>query len=125
MTARVADITSADWSPLVGSPGEVVENLADIEQCLDIIITTSKGSDPHRPLFGCDAWQYLDVPVNVGVPKIIRAVVDALEMWEPRIAPVAVGAFVDSAGITVTVTWQPAQGGEVRKTEVIIGNNAA
>ncbi len=106
MAIRTDDITSAEWSPKVGSPGEVVEDLADIDQCIGIILTTRPGSDPHRPLFGCDAWKYLDAPAAVAIPNIVREVVDALEAWEPRIDLVRVVPSVSGAQVTVSVEWK-------------------
>ena len=120
MAIRVDEIRSADWSIKVGSPGEIVENNDDIDQCIQIILTTRKGSDPLRPLFGCDAWLWLDAPVNVATPNIIRECVDALEMWEPRIDLVRITRNVDVEHVTIAVEWQPNGGGSARKTEVNI-----
>jgi len=41
----LADITSADWSLALGAIGDVVQGIADVEQCLGIIVTTPRGSD--------------------------------------------------------------------------------
>lgn len=123
MAVRIADITSADWSPKVGSPGEVVEDLADIDQCIDIILTTPKGSDPHRPLFGCDAWLWLDTPPARAIPNMIRETVDSLDLWEPRITIVSVVAAITAESATITVVWQR-KGSTVQNTrKVTIGNN--
>lgn len=124
MAIRTADIAERYWSPRVGSPGEIVTGLDDLDQCICIILKTRKGSVPHRPLFGCDAWLYLDRPVNVAIPNIVREVADALEMWEPRIELVKVTATVDGSQATVTITWQPRGTDTVITTEVTIGNPA-
>lgn len=122
MAVRVSDITTAHWSPKLGSPGEIVRDLADIDQCIGIILATRKGSDPHRPLFGCDAWLWVDKPANVAVPNIIREVVDALELWEPRMTVARVSVTFDSGGQpTVTVAWQPKNQTISRTTEVPLG----
>lgn len=118
MTIRVDNIRAADWSPRIGAAGEIVENNDDIDQCIRIILTTRKGSDPHRPLFGCDAWLWLDKPANVAIPNIIRECVDALEMWEPRIELVRITRNIDVEHVTIAVEWQPKGGGPARKTEV-------
>ena len=47
-------ITSAHWQPALDTPGGVVEGLRDIDQAIRIILTTPRGSDPHRPEFGSD-----------------------------------------------------------------------
>ncbi len=120
MTVRVSDITSADWSPKVGSPGEVVVDQADIEQCIDIILSTPKGSDPHRPLFGCDAWLWLDTPPAAAVPNIITQAIDSLELWEPRIKLLNVTTTLDLANLIIAVEWQPTGTDITIKTEVAL-----
>lgn len=124
MPIRTTDITAADWSPLLGNPGEVVTDRDDIEQCIDIILTTIPGSDPHRPLFGCNAWRWLDAPPAVAVPNIVIEVVDALELWEPRIDVVQVLVAVSASAATVTVVWQRKGTTQTITREVTIGNAA-
>jgi phage baseplate assembly protein W len=124
MATRIDDITSADWSPLLGSPGDVVEDQADIEQCIDIILGTRKGSDPHRPLFGCDAWIWLDTPPAIAVPNIVAEVVDALELWEPRIEVMRVLTSITAAAATVAVVWKR-KGSTTKFTKEVLIVNAA
>ena len=86
----LADITSADWSLELDSTagagpgsgiGKVVQGISDITQCIQIILTTPKGSDPLRPTFGIDLWQYLDAPINQATPAIVREVTEAIMHW--------------------------------------------
>ena len=118
MAVRTSDLTSADWSPKVGSPGEVVTELDDIDQCIAIILTTRKGSDPHRPLFGCDAWLWIDKPANVAMPNIILEAVDSLEEWEPRMDLVSIKPQINGSQITILVEWQP-KGEDYTKTSEV------
>jgi len=113
----VTTIESADWSPKVGSPGELVEGLDDIAQAIRIIALTPKGSDPHRPEFGCDAWRHLDLPVDIAIPNIIREASDAIAAWEPRIKLKRVTAAPDVSQVTLTVLWEARLTG-VQTTEV-------
>lgn len=107
MSIDVTQIRSTDWSRKLGALGEVVEQIADIEQAMGIILATPKGSDPHRPEFGCDAWQYLDHPGNTGIPYIIREAVDALSGWEPRAEITTItAAFSDNGShVILSVAW--------------------
>src|SRR5208283_2139338 len=82
----LADITSADWSLKLGTIGAVVQGLQDIDQCIAIILTTPRGSDPLRPTFGADLWRYIDNPINIAIPSIVREVAAAIAMWEPRVS---------------------------------------
>ena len=65
--------------------GLVVEGIEDIKQCVRIILTTTKGSDPLRPLFGSDIWQFIDTPINTAIPNIAAEILNALGKWEQRI----------------------------------------
>ncbi|HKD77359.1 MAG TPA: hypothetical protein VKB76_17775, partial [Ktedonobacterales bacterium] len=74
------DISSADWSlmldssSLSGKPGSgignVVQGVADVNQCITIILTTPLGSDPLLPTFGCDLLSWIDRPVDVATPGL-------------------------------------------------------
>jgi len=126
MVTTINDIKSTDWQPKIDEIGAVVEGLEDIEQCLNIILNTPQGSDPHRPLFGTNILQYLDSPVNIAVPNIIREAVEAIETWETRIKLLAIRPVIDGDQITLRIEWQPV-GEEERSyvTNVEVINNGA
>lgn len=110
-------ITAAHWQPALGTSGKVVEGLRDIDQAIRIILSTPKGSDPHRPTFGSDLHLYLDWPTNRVTPHLVREAVDAIRHWEPRVSVVQVQIQINAAQITVRVQWRVA--GEVPQlTEV-------
>ena len=121
------DIISADWSLALDANtlasvlsfqslaqgsgiGNVVQGIADINQCIGIILSTPKGSDPFRPTFACDIWQFLDLPMTVARPQLVREIVEALTKWEPRIRVLSViieGPTPDAISqLIVTITWQ-------------------
>ena len=81
---NITAITSIHWQPKLGEPGAVVLDAQDVDQCIRIILSTPKGSDPLRPLFGFDGWQYIDWPINQARPHLVREISAALT-WEPRI----------------------------------------
>lgn len=82
---NISDIKSADWSLATESAGDVVEGIFDINQCIVTILATQKGSDPFRPDFGSDVWDWIDRPLNVAVPNMKRAIYEAIGLWEPRV----------------------------------------
>lgn len=82
--AELSEIRSGDWSLSVAAQGEVVEGISDIAQCINIILSTQKGSDPLRPEFGVDIVEYVDKPINSAVPGIIREMIEQVNRWEPR-----------------------------------------
>lgn len=83
--ATLNDILSPVWTMDKSGGGQIVEGLSAIRQALDLIISTTKGSDPLRPEFGCDANKYLDYPVNIAAPLISKALLDAISTWETRV----------------------------------------
>lgn len=103
-------ITAAHWQPALGTSGEVVEGLRDIDQSIRIILTTPKGADAHRPDFGSDLHLYLDWPVNRVTPHLVRETVDALRRWETRISVVQVQVQIEESHIRVRVQWRVADG---------------
>jgi uncharacterized protein len=109
----LADITSADWSLKLGAIGQVVQGLADVDQCIAIILTTPKGSDPLRPTFGADIWRYIDYPANTAIPAIVNELTQAITRWEPRVKLLTVSVVpaqddTSQAGAhyDITLNWQ-------------------
>lgn len=85
MATKLQDIRSVNWQLSMNTLGLVVEGIEDIKQCVRIILTTTKGSDPLRPLFGSDIWQFIDTPINTAIPNIAAEILNALGKWEQRI----------------------------------------
>ena len=86
--------------------GEIVTGADDVNQCIYIILTTPRGSDPQRPLFGSDIYRYIDYPVNSARPYIAREVIAALGRDEPRIRVVRVNVTLsDTAAMQCEVEW--------------------
>lgn len=103
-------ITAAHWQPALGTSGEVVEGLRDIDQAIRIILTTPKGSDAHRPEFGSNIHLYIDWPVNRVTPHLVREAVDSIRQWEPRVTVVQVQVTIEGSQITLRVQWRVADG---------------
>ncbi|MDR1311094.1 MAG: GPW/gp25 family protein [Burkholderiaceae bacterium] len=114
----LAEIQSLHWQPALGADG-VVENISDIHQAIHIILRTPKGSDPLRPTFGSNVWQYIDHPVNRVVPYLVRESVDAIQEWEPRCELVKVIPTIDESHITLRVQWK-LKDGVLRETEIAL-----
>jgi phage baseplate assembly protein W len=116
----LADITSADWSLKLDTPGQpgsglgkVVQGVDDVDQCIAIILTTPKGTDVLRPTFGTDVWRYIDAPISEAGPAIVREVTGSIMQWEPRVkvlsvrsTPLLQTAEQPGAHVAITVSWQ-------------------
>ena len=105
MTTQLSNIKSLHWQPALNRDG-IVELIDDIDQSIRIIVKTPKGSDPLRPTFGSDGYLYIDYPVNLVVPFLVRETVHAIEKWEQRCTLVKVIPDIDDSHITLRVQWK-------------------
>jgi phage baseplate assembly protein W len=94
MTTLVKDITTKHWSISSTVLNEVVTGVNDLKQCVFNILMTVKGSDPLRPEFGCTIFRYMDKPVKKVLPLMMKAITDAIQLYEPRVTVVKVSATV-------------------------------
>ena len=107
---RLADIQSLHWQPALGGEG-IVENLDDLNQAIQVILRTPKGSDPLRPEFGSDLHLYLDSPIHRARPHVVRESVEAIRRWEPRVAVERVEFYlVEVSHAAIRVVWRLADG---------------
>ncbi|MEX3614766.1 MAG: GPW/gp25 family protein [Burkholderia gladioli] len=87
--------------------GQAVTDIDDINQCIEMIVLTPRGSDPQRPTFGCGVDRYIDYPVSVARPYIARDIRLALGQWEPRLDLVQVKVEPSGmAAMQVSIAWQ-------------------
>jgi phage baseplate assembly protein W len=118
----LAEIASSQWQLAVGGSGlrdDVVQDEADAEQQIILVLHTPRGSDPLRPEFGCDIDRYVDRPINLAAPYLVREAVDALRKWVTRIEVLAVTPAVSESGLVLRVRWRMAgSDGSGRETEV-------
>ena len=59
----IAPNDARNWQVSMEDPAKIVEGVDDIVQSINIILTTIPGSDPLRPEFGSNVYQYLDKPL--------------------------------------------------------------
>lgn len=115
----LAELRARWWQPRLDGVGETVTDLADLDQALRIIVTTPKGSDPHRPEFGADILQYLDRPQLSETPALIAEIARAILAWEPRLELVSIIPTHDLAHVTLAITWRLKGGlASVQTTEI-------
>jgi phage baseplate assembly protein W len=75
---------NGDSSIDINTFGSYVEGIDDIAQSWYIILHTIPGSDPLRPNFGSDIYQYLDKPNNSFGGDFAAQIIKDLEKWETR-----------------------------------------
>lgn len=123
-------IPFAHWSMRVGrdgpAHGEIVSQLADLEQGIANLVYTPKGSVPTEPEKGCDLIPFMDRPPAVAVPNLLRELWEGLRAWHPRILVQEVKVEAVQAtenGLSrfrVPVFWFPVAGvvDEVLRTDI-------
>lgn len=118
--ATLKDITSPDWQPKLGEIGAVVQGIDDIKQCINIILSTPKGSVPFLPDFGSDLWKYVDYPINQATPYLIKETIDAIEMWEQRIRITNIEILTGETTIIIKLQCEERKTGESQTIEVTV-----
>jgi len=108
---------TAHWQPALEGDG-FVEDLDDILQCVNTILTTPKGSQPLRLDFGSDVHLYVDHPINQARPHIVRESVESLRQWEKRVKVKRVEVSLDSDSNMVIKPFLELSDGVVISTEV-------
>lgn len=99
------DITYVDWQFKLNEIGSIAEGAEDINQCIAVILTTRKGSVPHRPTFGSNIYKFVDYPVNEAIPNIIRETTDALALWETRVTVKSVSVDITEHKVNIKIEW--------------------
>ena len=119
------DIRSSEWSLSMKEFGAVVEGIDDIKQCLNIIMYTRKGTDPLRPEFGCGAIDRIDQPMNKAIPGMIKDIIEAVTLFEPRVDMVKskVTSVVDGSQVTFTLNFKIKNSVETGQQNITYGFN--
>jgi uncharacterized protein len=116
--ATLNDVTSNDWTISLDNPGELVQGVDAINQNIIVILTTVPGSDPLRPEFGADIFRWLDQPVNIALPNLIREAVNAIRTWEPRVEITKVQRKVEQSRIFLNIIWRDVRSGQQSNTNL-------
>ncbi|MDI3319998.1 GPW/gp25 family protein [Pinibacter soli] len=103
--ATLQQIKSPVWTYSIGGGGAIAEGVAAIRQCIDVIIRTTKGTDPLRPEFGSDVYKYQDQPVDVAIPNIKKAILDAIATWEKRVSITSIDHEVKKENTQFFITY--------------------
>lgn len=113
MAVTLNDIKATNWQLSTQMIGQVVEGINDIRQCMGIILTTTKGSDPMRPLFGSDIWRFIDSPINTAVANISAEIIDSIGKWEQRIIIKELIYNISGSRIDFELTGELLESGEI------------
>lgn len=113
---QLSEIANANWQYRLGDDG-VVSGVDDINQAIYTILRTPKGSVPHRPDFGSEIHLFIDQPVDVATPSLVRETFEAVLQWEPRVKIKTVNVQIIGAAVALSIHWELADG--VAATSVV------
>lgn len=87
--------------------GEIVEGVADIQQCLETIILTEQGSQPLMPEFGANVYTALDLPASDVLRTIKTSIIEQVARYEPRAEVVNLSVKKGEIGeVKISLTWK-------------------
>lgn len=116
----LSEITASNWQLSNQVIGQVAEGIEDIRQCIQTILTTSKGSDPLRPYFGTTIWEHTDKPIGIAAALISAEITTALNTWEPRIKLTAIDYVINGSQIDFTISAELIYSGETTEISFYI-----
>ncbi|HOW51744.1 MAG TPA: GPW/gp25 family protein [bacterium] len=118
----INEIKSAAWQLKNGAINEIVTGIDDIDQSINIILTTPRGSVPMDPEFGAGLHELIDAPVGEVAPQMVVETIRSLKRWEPRITVNSVTVDGDYAAghVTLTITYTVKSTNSTRTTQVIL-----
>ena len=119
--ATLENITSSDWQLSLKNAGGVVQDVNDINQCIQTILSTAKGSNPIRLDFGCDLWLFVDQPVNTAIPLMVKEIITSIDAYEQRIKITNITYdIVDQSNIKFRILWNYINNDTANSAVVII-----
>lgn len=110
--ATLNEITSSYWQLSTAQAGEVVQGFADIQQCIQTLLSTQRGSVVLMPTFGIDIMALIGQPINVVKADLTRDIIEQIEAFEPRVSIERITATMqgDGSNLLVELTWNSARG---------------
>ena len=104
--ATLNNILSPVWTLSKNGGGSVVEGVEAIKQCIDIILRTTKGSDPLRSGFGSNIYLYQDAPVNIAIPSIKKAIIDSITQYEKRVTITSIQHTINGSNLIFVINFK-------------------
>lgn len=108
--ATLNQIISPVWSLSQSGGGGIAQGIAAIRQCMDIIIRTTKGTDPLRYEFGSNVYKFVDAPAGVAIPNIKKAILEAIAIWETRVKITKIVHRVEPGHLFFDIHWRLVDG---------------
>jgi phage baseplate assembly protein W len=110
--ATLSDIRSSYWQLSRTVAGAVAVGQAAIQQCIDTILLTQRGSAVLMPTFGIDIMSLIGQPIDRVKADLVRDIIDQIEEFEPRVSISSITATLrgDNSQLEVQIIWSSASG---------------
>jgi len=73
------------WCMSVQQPGVILQGIDYWKQQCYVVLNTPLGSDPLRPMFGCDWAKQVDGGSLIAAASIKQQIINALTIWVPEV----------------------------------------
>lgn len=117
----VTEVISNDFGISRNGVGQIVQGEHEINQEIFIVCMTSKGTDPFRPDFGCDAVKSIDAPITEIKAKMVAAIIDCISIYIPRITIDRILSNISGGQITFTIIYILKNTANTGQTDVTYG----
>lgn len=107
MVQDITKLNTKNWQHKRGTIGLVVQEIFDIKQCVDTIVSTPKGSVPFAPEFGCEQIEAIGEN-SIDAIDILRAIwLKEIPLQEPRCEITEItGDFDDNGDCFMTIYFK-------------------
>ena len=107
ISPTLEDLQTDFWQYSLETAGGVVEGVEDIKQCINILLSTQKGSIPLNPDLGIDIDRYIGLPASESA-ELRGEIINQITTYEPRATITNLVITFGEAGakITLALTWE-------------------
>ncbi len=121
MAADITKITTNNWQHKRGSIGEIVTGIEDIKQCIDTIMSVSKGDIPLMPEFGTEIITAVGESADDAIEIITAIFSKEIPKQEPRCELVNItGSKTDTGRLRIKVQFKEKSTSETTSSEIYI-----
>lgn len=100
-----------------GNFGEILTGLDSINQSIEILLGTAKGSNPVRPDYGVNLYEFLDAPVS-RIGELKNDILQNITAFIPEVEVNSINHVVSQEHVTITVLWTERETGNQTQTIV-------
>jgi phage baseplate assembly protein W len=104
--ATLQDIRTQTWQLSIYSPGAIAQGLRSVQQGIDILLSTQRGSLVFDPDFGIDIMSYIGQPLTLTAGRLAQEIQDQIEAYVPLAEVIQISSEPTGDGkLAITVEW--------------------